>query len=155
LALTLSGNDLLQLVKRWRTPIAGALLFLLVLLLYPFQSTIVPRWRLRVVEESGVSVPGINVTEHWQHYWLEGEGHEERLKTDANGMVEFPERTIRAGLVSRFIKRIARLWNSGAAARTDAYGSIVVWGSRDHEIAVGSYQPGTPPQELILVHRQR
>src|SRR2546425_4066631 len=100
-ALTLFGK-IPELPRRWRVLFAGAAVLLLAFLLYPFKTRIVPRWRLNVVDEARVlGVPDIRVTEHWQHYLLESEGHEEMQKTNQNGLVDFPARTIRASLASR------------------------------------------------------
>jgi hypothetical protein len=143
-----------EIPRRWRAWLAGAVLLVLIILLYPFQSTIVPRWRIRILDESGEQVSGINVTQHWQHYLIESEGHEEARKTDANGVVDFPARTVRAGLITRLVDAAMNLISQGRAAKFGPYGSLVVWGSRDFETAVATYQPGTPPQPEVIVHRQ-
>ena len=144
-----------SLPKRRRAILAGVVVLLLVILFFPFQSTTVPQWRLHVVDDTGAQVPGINVTEHWQHYLLESDGHEEMLTTDERGRVGFQARTIRAGVASRVIDTIANFARQGARAKFDPYASIVVWGSRDYETAVAVYQPGTPPQADIVIHRLR
>ena len=151
--MTLFGR-LSQLPKRWRAWIAGAVVLVLVILFFPFQSTTVPRWRVHVVDETGAIVPNISVTEHWQHYLLESGGHEEALRTDASGMVDFPARTVRAGVVTRVIDMLINIAREGAKAKLDPYASLVVWGSRDHETAVAIYKPGTPPQNEVVVHRR-
>ena len=134
---------------------AGASVLLLALFLYPFKTTIVPRWRLNVVDETRVlGVPDIRVTEHWQHYLLESEGHEEMQKTNQNGLVDFPTRTIRASLASRVTRTIFNFAREGANAKSGPYASIVVWGSSDYETTVAVYQPDTPTQTEIVVHRQ-
>lgn len=109
---------------------------------------------MHVVEETGAIVPNISVTEHWQHYLLESGGHEEALRTDASGMVDFPARTVRAGVVTRVIDMLINIAREGAKAKLDPYASLVVWGSRDHETAVAIYKPGTPPQNEVVVHRR-
>lgn len=139
--------------KRWWAVLAGALLILLIILLFPFQSTTVPRWRVRVVGDGGGQVSGIKVTEHWQHYLLEAQGHEEVQQTDDNGIADFPARNIRASVASRFIKRVGAFLSQGDKSRSDPYASIVVWGSRDYQPAVATYDPGTPPPTEIVVRR--
>ena len=134
---------------------AGAAVLLLAFLLYPFKTRIVPRWRLNVVDETRVlGVPDIRVTEHWQHYLLESEGHEEMQKTNQNGLVDFPARTIRASLASRVLRTIFNFARQGANARLDAYASIVIWGNAGYETTVAVYQPETPTQTEIVVRRQ-
>lgn len=140
--------------RRWLAWAAGASLLLLIFLLYPFQSTIVPVWRLQVVDESGERVKGIKVTEHWQHYLIESSGHEEARQTGEDGLVEFPRRAARAGIITRIIDLLMNLLNDGRGAKFEPYASLVVWGSADHETAVASYKPGTTPQNVIVVHRR-
>ena len=133
----------------------GAAVLLLAFFLYPFKTTIVPRWRLNVVDETRVlGVPDIRVTEHWQHYLLESEGHEEMQKTNQNGLVDFPARTIRASLASRVMRTIFNFARQGANARLDAYASIVIWGNAGYETTVAVYQPEAPTQTEIVVRRQ-
>ena len=98
---------------------------------------------------------GVSVTEHWQHYLLESEGHEEMRRTDETGLVEFPARTVQASITTRVIDAIIHLVREGAKAKFGTYASLVIWGSRDYETAVAIYKPGTPPQTEIVVHRMR
>ena len=143
------------LPKRWRARLAGAALLLLILLIYPFQSTTVPRWRLRILDDEGAQVSGISVTEHWQHYLIESDGHEEVRKTDRNGLVEFPARTVRASIITRIIDALLNFSSEGRSARLGPYASLVIWGSRDYETAVTIYKPGAPLQDEVIVHRLR
>lgn len=113
-----------------------------------------PQWRVRVVDESGAQVPGINVTQHWQHYLIESEGHEENRKTDESGLVEFPARKVRASLITRLVDSVLNLAGQGRSAKFGPYASLVVWGSREHETAVATYTPGAQPQSEVIVHRQ-
>jgi hypothetical protein len=135
--------------------LAGAAVLLLAFFLYPFKITIVPRWRLNVVDETRVlGVPDIRVTEHWQHCLLESEGHEEMQKTNQNGLVDFPARALRASLASRIMRTMFNFARQGAKAKSGPYASIVVWGSSDYETTVAVYQPDTPTQTEIVVHGQ-
>jgi hypothetical protein len=127
-------------------------LLLLILLVFPFQTITVPTWSLRVVDESGSPVPGISVTEHWQHYLLESSGHQEVRQTEPNGRVSFPGRTIRASLLRRFLATISRLGKSGADGKREPYASVVVWGSAKHETAVAVYHPKQALQPEVVVH---
>jgi hypothetical protein len=151
--LTLLGK-ISGLPKRWRASLAGALLVLLILLLYPFKTATVPAWGVQVIDDSGTQVPAINVTEHWQHYLLESEGHEEMRKTDGRGLVDFPARFVRASLVTRVVKTIITFVKGGAPARFGRYASLVVWGSPEHDTAVTTYVPGTYPPDKVVIHRR-
>lgn len=90
--------------KRFGLAVLGGLLA--VLLLYPFETTVVPEWKVRVVDESGNSMIGMAVKEGWEHSSIESHRHEQDLTTDNEGRVTFPRRTIRANL----------LWRTGGAA---------------------------------------
>jgi hypothetical protein len=60
-----------------RRAAAASILLLGLILFYPFQTTIVPEWSLKVVDEEGLPVRDVNVTEHWQHFLLESASHED------------------------------------------------------------------------------
>jgi hypothetical protein len=130
------------------------LVVFLITILYPFKTTIVPQWRIHVLDETGAPVRAISVTEHWQHYTLEAQGREEILKTDETGWVDFPERTVRGNVISRLAGTIQSFVRRGANGRLGPYASIVVWGSRNYETAVAVFQPEMSPQTEIVIHRQ-
>ena len=147
--------NILALPRRLQAALAGVLLLLLILLVFPFKLSTAPRWRLRVVDDSGAAVQSIKVTEHWQHYLVESEGHEEVLTTNGEGVVDFPERTVRASFVSRLLGKLRRFGSMGAPLRPGPYASIVVWGRRDYETVVAVYLPEAPLPTEVLVHQQR
>jgi hypothetical protein len=127
----------------------------IILLFFPFKTTTAPRWQLRVIEDGGAPVREVNVTEHWQHYLVEAEGHEELRRTTDNGQVDFPERTVRASIVSRGFATLRRLGGFGTSTRSGPYASVVVWGQREYETMVAVYEPPSPLASEIVVHRQR
>ena len=137
---------------RLRRALAALLFLLLILLLFPFKTTIVPPWTLRVVDQSGTPVNGIKVTEHWQHYLIESAGHEDIHQTGADGRVSFPERAIRASLLRRFLATTSRLTKRGTAAKREPYASVVAWGSKFHETAVAVYDEERPLKSEMVVH---
>lgn len=120
-------------------------------LAYPFNSTVVPAWRIRVVDEAGSPYAGMEVSQAWKHYSLELEGGEnmETRSTDASGYVEFPERTLKLSLLSRTLRmaftRAAKLLHgsTGISADVSATGPQ---GSRSVE-----YVPGKPPPEQLVL----
>jgi hypothetical protein len=152
--LTWFGN-ITALLGRWRAALAGVLLLLLALLLFPFSMTSAPRWRLRVIDDAGVAVRGIRVTEHWQHYLVEAEGHEEVRQTDENGSVDFPERLVRASIVRRINAKLRRLGKSGVPAQYLPYASVVVWGSPQYETSVAVCEPDQSPSTEITIQRSQ
>ena len=147
-------SGLRRLRYRSRIVLAAALALSLVIFLYPFKTTILPQWSLRVVDDAGAPVREINVTEHWQHYLLESAGHEEAQTTNRDGRVSFALRSIRASLAGRLFARIGKIARQGDRGRTDPYGAVVVWGSKD-ATTVAVYQEKEIPQPEIRVQRLR
>lgn len=135
---------------RLRRVLAALLVLLLLFLVFPFKTTIVPTWTLKVVDETGAAVRGINVTEHWQHYLIESSAHEDLRQTDEKGQVSFPERSIRVSLLRRFLATIGRLGKRGTEAKREPYASVVVWGSKAHETEVAVYNEERPPSEIVV-----
>ncbi|HEY5884686.1 MAG TPA: hypothetical protein VIT88_08370 [Pyrinomonadaceae bacterium] len=119
-------------------------------LLYPFQTTVVPAWTIRVVCENGVPVAREFVRQGWAHYTLESDSHTEDGWTDEAGYVTFPERTIRAGLLKRGVYAV---W---AKAMTLAHGSygpsaeIIAWDAQRMPHSV-NYKPGEPLSKEIMM----
>lgn len=147
-------SDQWRLRYRLRIVLTAALVLFLVTFFYPFKTTTVPQWNLRVADDSGVPVREINVTEHWQHYLLESSGHEEAQTTDHDGLVSFDLRSIRASAARRLFARIGIAMRSDQG-RTDPYGAIVVWGSKAHATTVAVYPGKDMPQPEIRVQRLR
>lgn len=130
--------------------VAGAVLSLLLICIYPFQTTVVPGWSLQVIDDQGAHVPGINVTQHWQHNLLESVGHEEIQRTNAEGEVVFPPRTIRASLFSRARALFRKLITEGSDGKFNKYSSVVVWGSKENQTNVAVYEgEGEPPAQVV------
>lgn len=148
-------SDLWRLGPRFRIALTTALLLFLVAFFYPFQTTTVPQWNLRVVDDAGEPVREIKVTEHWQHYPLESSEHEEVQVTNQDGLVSFGLRSFRASLARRLFARISNIAKSGKRGRTDPYGAIVVWGSKAHATTVAVYQGQETPPPEIRVQRLR
>lgn len=134
-----------------RASVIGALLAVALLLFYPFQTTIVPEWTLKVVDEEGAAVREVNVTEHWQHFLLESEAHEELKPVADNGAVKFPARTIRASLMRRGVATIRRIKHGGWRARRSPAASVVVWGNKDYATTVAVYDSSHLPQSHVTV----
>lgn len=139
---------------RFRIIAVSVLAFLLLIFLYPFQSTTVPAWNLQVVDDAGVPVREINVTEHWQNYVLDAEGHEEVRTTDQDGRVSFGIRNIRANLTRRILARIG-FGNQPPRGRAVLYGAVVVWGNKSYETTVALHQGEGLPQPEVRVQRVR
>ena len=126
------------------------LLIGVIVLVYPFQTTVAPAWHLRVVDDTGLAVAGIKVTEHWQHNSLESTGHEGFETTDRDGTVSFPARLIRSSLFARALGPLLRTFKE---AKRGPYASVVVWGNRNYETGVAIYKPGEIPIGEIVISR--
>jgi hypothetical protein len=138
---------------RFRIVVVCALAVVLIIFLYPFETTTVPQWHLRVVDDAGTPVREINVTEHWQNYLLETSGHEEAQTTDQDGLVTFGERSIRASIARRLFARISQFGNYNNRGRPIRYGAVVVWGSKSYETTVAVYPGEGTPQPEVRVQR--
>ena len=117
-------------------------------LLYPFKSTVCPAWTIQVVDNAGNPLKGAWVIQYWQHYTVESSGHRQDAKTDKNGYVSFPKRTIRASLLFRTLGVISKTMSGGFIRSSygpdtfiAAYGEIVD-GNRLEGSA--SYKVGQP-----------
>ena len=101
------------------------LLFLLgafaVVMLYPFETTVVPEWKVRIVDEASTPLRNTGIREVWQHYSIESEDHEQDLLTDNDGYVTFPKRTIRAGLAVRMVNSVISALNPHGSSGPGAY----------------------------------
>ena len=147
--------DQWRLEYRFRIAVITVLAILLVTFLYPFQTTIVPEWDLRVLDDAGAPVHEINVTEHWQHYLVEADGHEEVQTTNQDGRVNFGVRSIRASAVRRLFARIRKIGSHDDRGRIDRYGAVVVWGNKGYETTVAVCREEEAPPPEIRVRRLR
>ena len=141
--------------NRFRVILISAAAIFLVTFLYPFETTTVPQWNLRIIDDARVPVREINVTEHWQNYLLETGGHEEAKTTNQDGLVSFDERSIRASLARRLFLRISKFGNYNNRGRPIRYGAVVVWGNKSYETTVAVYSGEGTPQPEVRVLRLR
>jgi len=111
---------------------------------YPFESTVVPPWKVKVVEVYGAACSNMPVTESWAHYSLFLDGHFQSADqlTDPEGFVEFPERRIRAIGLRRLIMPIVTKVLTIAHGSTGVHGTVSVSGPKD--VAWLSYKSDKP-----------
>jgi hypothetical protein len=119
------------------------------LALYPFETTVVPQWKVRVTTESGNPVRGLSIREVWSHYSLESHDHEEDVPTDADGYATFSRRTIAASLLMRTVRTVISKLNLHGSSGPAAY--LLVIG--DYKAAADEpyYVPGRPLATEIVV----
>ena|SRR6266550_3106917 len=122
---------------------------LIVVALYPWETTVAPEWRVRIVDQSGAPLRNTGVREVWRHYSIESQGHEEDLMTDQEGYVTFPKRTIRALLAVRIIKPIINALNPHHSSGPGA--SVIVLAPDYDTWSNNDYTPGQPlPNEVVV-----
>ena len=126
------------------------LLGVVVLLLYPFQTRVVPAWRVQVVDDAGQPVPHATVNYSWRHASIEWQRREERTRTDENGWVSFPERRTRASLLQRIGVAVLNVpW----IMHVDwgPHGHIVAWGKPGYDSSVSFYDGKKQmPEQIVL-----
>lgn len=142
-----------RLDQRTRRMLWLPLLTAAIVLVYPFQTTVAPAWQLRVIDDTGLAVADMKVTEHWQHNSLESAGHEDMQTTDRDGRVSFPARPIRSNLFARALAPLLKSFREGNRALLGRYASVVVWGNKNYETGVAIYKPGDVPISEIVVRR--
>ena len=145
LALSSEGN-------RWIWLLLAVVIVVVIVL--PFETTVVPAWRIRAVDEAGNPIAGVNVSEHWQHYTVETRGHEELLITDENGYVSFPARSVRASILDRIVGVIRNIADTGIHVSFGPYAYIVVW-KESFEITSEDYSRYSPMPEQIVLRRKQ
>jgi hypothetical protein len=128
------------------------------LLLYPFKTTVVPDWRVRIVDEEGNPIRMAVVKEVWQHSTIESASHEEDSITDNDGYVTFPRRTVRGSLLVRIGTPIVNLLNVHASFGPIAYVLVVNSPSVQYLFQEENhvYFPDKPlPAEIVLKRVQQ
>ncbi len=122
--------------------------------LIPFETTVVPTWKLRVVDEEGTPYAGIKTRESWRHYSLTllSGGDEEERWTDNRGYVEFPRRAIRMSALKRLVLTTLTAINRKLHGSTGVHAYVMAWGPMGvNDI---SYNPGQPPPSTLVLPRK-
>jgi hypothetical protein len=133
--------------------IAAIVCFVIILAVFPLETTVVPKWRLQVVDVSGTPCANMRVTESWGHYslYIGGNDQTDDRITDSNGTVEFAKRTVRAGLARRLVVPVF------AHVLVIAHGSVgpsgAVWASGIKDVAWLSYASGKPLPDKMRVEK--
>jgi hypothetical protein len=128
------------------------IILIIAVMILPFPITIVPAWKLKVIDENGNVCPNKEVTQTWAHYSIYiGSGNfqsEDRI-TNEEGFVEFPKRTVWAPLIWRIIGTIVAKALTMAHGSEGADSSVYSRGIKD--VAWISYKPDTPLADKIVV----
>lgn len=123
------------------------------LLLYPFETTVVPEWRLRIVDEEGNAIRMTAVKEVWQHSTIESASHEEDSITDNDGYVTFPRRTVRGSLLVRIGTPIVHVLDVHASFGPIAYVLVPDYPDGSFQEYNHIYFPGQPLPTQVVIKR--
>ena len=132
-----------------RRVILASLVTIALCFVFPFKTTVVPEWGIRVVYETGRPFAGARAAQSWYHYSYGVSDGEDRY-ADQNGYVTFPESTIRAPVLYRILR------SALAQLLTLAHGSTgiraYVWATTpERSSKFFDYKPGEPlPKEIVL-----
>ena len=120
---------------------------------FPIETTLIPQWKVQVVDVNGAPCANMRVTQSWGHYrlYLDGNDSSDDRFTDLNGYVQFPERTTRASLLRRtfmpIVTRVATIMHGGW--RVDG----AVWASGIKDVAWLSYEADRSLPEKMRVEK--
>ena len=140
-------------VAKTRLLIIAVICFVTLGLFAPIETTLMPPWRIQVVDVSGTACSGMRVTQSWGHYrlYLDGNDLSRDGLTDANGYVQFPERRIQASLSRRImmpiVTRVATIMHGGWRI------SGAVWASGIKDVAWLSYHGGNSLPDKMRVEK--
>ena len=82
----------------------GVIGLIVVVLLLPYKAGSVPEWKLRIVDQAGKPVVGVQVEQEWLDPIEEGQVKLDSRNTDADGWVLFPKRHIHNQLANGFMR---------------------------------------------------
>ena len=121
--------------------------------LYPWKTTVVPEWRVRIVDHSGSPLGHAAVREVWHHSSLESGSHQQDLVTDKDGYVTFPERTIRAPLALRVLGSMVTKLNPHGSS--DPFAIVIVLSPAYDTWSNNALLKGQPLPKEIVVTKNR
>jgi hypothetical protein len=123
-----------------------------VAIIYPFETTIAPEWKIRVVDARGAPVGGELVKEHWRHYSLDVDGASgaETQQSDKDGFVTFGRRAVRANLLQRGVGPLLNALRLREHASFGPRANVMVWGGSTVP-NIAYYRPGEPLETQIAL----
>ncbi|MGI9164901.1 MAG: hypothetical protein ACR2G5_00680 [Pyrinomonadaceae bacterium] len=140
-----------------RLLIVAIICFAITIMVFPIETTVVPEWKLQVVDVNGTACSNMRVTQSWGHYSLYTGGNPDDSNssddrpTDTSGYVLFPKRTIRASIPRRLtmpiITRIFTIMHGGGGV------DGAVWASGIKDVAWLSYKGGKSLPDKMRVEK--
>lgn len=132
-----------------------ALPFLLVALLgliRPYETIVVPEWRLSVLNLEGQPEPDVLVRQSWGHYSLEPEPyHELQARTNSQGIVTFPAHNIKACVALRLFGAVRSFVKTGIHASYGPHSWVIAF--KDGHTGSLDYQRGKPLGRTLVINR--
>jgi hypothetical protein len=119
----------------------------------PIETSLIPQWRIQLVDVNGAACPNMRVTQSWGHYrlYLSGNDSSEDRFSDANGYVLFPARKTQASVSRRvlmpIVTRVATIMHGG----WDVSGAV--WASGIKDVAWLSYHEGMSLPDKMIVEK--
>jgi hypothetical protein len=119
------------------TFLLGLILAVAIVLWYPYESGIVPEWKLQVVDQSGQTVVGAQVSQQWLDPIDDGIVSVDSRTSDARGVVLFPKPVLHNRLALGTVR-------SAPSSRIE-----VCWHDQYGDVGWDGKPPQLPPQ-LVL-----
>ena len=140
-----------------RTIICSVAVFVGFLALYPFETRVVPEWRVKFVDDRDMPIANLSVEQVCYDYDLSESNvcasyPDSSQQTSPNGELFFAEKSIRLGVLSRLVRfvafRIATLAHGSAGVKA----SLMVAVPPEYESAgVFPFDSGRlPPAQIVL-----
>lgn len=73
---------------------------IVLILLFPYKTVIVPEWKSKVIDENGNTLSEVRFRQNWHNYTYDIQGAE-FSETDEAGFIKFDERAFRLPLIYR------------------------------------------------------
>jgi len=141
------------LLKRFLWIVAASMLVFGVLL-YPFESPVVPAWSVQVVDESDRPVPGIDVQQEWGQFGADDMIWADSRVTGVDGRVFFPERVVQAPLGPRALKYFLTSGIQPVSGENKQVPSSHLFVCRQGKTGEITWEQGKgQPQERMLLHK--
>jgi hypothetical protein len=133
--------------------VIAALCVLIAAAFYPYESVVVPTWKVKIIDVNGSPCENMPVMEMWGHYslFLTGNHQSEDSVTDKNGFVEFPERSVRAIGIRRLVMPFVTMILTIAHGSTGVHAAVSTSGLKD--VAWLSYKGELPLPDTARVEK--
>ena len=127
-------------------------LAVLLILAIPLPHRIVPAWPLRVIDQNGIAVGGIAITQTWRHLVYQPQLQAETSRADAEGRLTFPERAAWGSGLRYLYGLVANVAQDGVSA---AFGPDVwVYAKQDDDFGSSNvYTSGQTPPDTLVIRR--